>query len=112
MNFQDIFENDKLIFLEQYKQLEKNKNIADNLKEKQPKYVIGTYQDALYNLLSEYFQYPSQIRMELRSLFALLVEIYDLAIKIDTSITDGDKNIVEKVEDETSIEFYQYLIEI
>ncbi len=50
--------------------------------------------------------------MDLRSLFALLVEIYDLAIKIDTKITDEDKNIVEKVEDQTSIEFYQYLIEI
>jgi hypothetical protein len=50
-------------------------------------------------LLSEYFEYPYQIRMDLRSLFALLVEIYDLAIKIDTKITDEDKNIVEKVED-------------
>ncbi len=55
------------------------------------------------------------MRLDVRAIFALLVNVYDLAVKNETEIEPDLKisqNIVEKAQDETTIEFYQYLMDI
>jgi hypothetical protein len=71
-----------------------------------------SYEDLLYSFLTDFWEYPSELRGELLSIAVLLVDVYDLVIKFEHSQLESEENILEKIEDEESKAFYQYLMEV
>lgn len=82
----------------------KNKQITPETQ----KYQEGTYEILLYNLLTEFQDYPKELQKILLVVAAFLLDIYDLVLKIheDDKLEDEDKTHIKNFQD-SDIEKFQ-----
>ena len=90
LNFEDIFENDREIIVEKLKQNQKSEKA----------YINGTYEDLLYNFLTEFMEFPKETRKILSVIVGFMLNLYDLVLKNDEKNIMDEKRKIEELEEE------------
>lgn len=77
-----------------------------------------SYEDILYRFLTEFHDYPQELRDETRAMTVLLVDVYDLVVKFESDYNQqlGSHNYseithVQAIENEQKDAFYEYLMQ-
>lgn len=64
-------------------------------------YIAGSYEERIYQLLTEYQEYPVELKKSIRVILAFLLDIYDMALKLhEGEIEQEDKDDLDFIQEE------------